>query len=143
MKKHFKKPGKALFVTGLILLVILADVRLDHHSFHFFQAAKADDTGESACTFYEGFTMGDINGVTGATLTASMTAGASMQGPSGTVTLSGGTTVSYMQCCVNGTEHSACNFANEYGGANNSVSGTNCGNKAVRNSTSHLNPFCP
>jgi hypothetical protein len=74
MKKHFKKTGKVLFITGLTLLVILVDVRLDKHSFHFFQTAKADDSGETACTFYDGFSMGDINGATGATITASMAA---------------------------------------------------------------------
>lgn len=133
MQKKLRRAGKFMFASGLSLLVLLAGL----------QSARADDS-ENGCTFYSGFSMGTINANTGYSLSASATLSYNpTNGATGTFTASGGVSGTFMKCCMGSNGNSACNFANEFGGSSNPVSGTNCGNTAVRPAHTASEQVCP
>ncbi len=132
MQKKLRKIAKVLFGSGLAVLVLLAGV----------ESARADDS-ENGCTFYSGFSMGTVNATTGYSLSGTAGLTLSGSGMSGTFTASGGISGTFMKCCVGSNAGSACNFANEFGGSGNPVSGTNCSNTAQRPARTAAEQVCP
>jgi hypothetical protein len=142
MQKKLKRAARFVFASGLALLVLLTDVRIGRNTVSFLQTARADDS-EGGCTFYQGFSMATVNANTGYTLGGQVQLSYGTSGTSGTFTASGGVSGSFMKCCMGSNAGSACNFASEYGGASNNVTGTNCGNTAVRPAHTAADQVCP